>query len=209
MTEIYNWVEQIDENELEKCIESIKNGKIVIFPTETVYGIGTNAFCEESVEKIYEIKQRPREKALSILVANKKDISKYAIISSEIERKIIENFMPGPITIILKQKPGVLDYVSCDKDTIGIRIPDNKIINKILKKAKIPVVAPSANISGKPSGIELSQIIGDFKDKVDICIDGGKCEDTKSSTIVQIINEKPVIIREGKITLNQINEIIK
>ena len=201
MAKIYNWSENINENELNNCIEILRDGGIVIFPTETVYGIGANAYCEESVEKIYEIKQRPEEKPLSILVSNIKEISRYAIINNSVEEKIIKNFMPGPITIVLKKRPGVFDYISSGKDTIGIRIPNNEIILKILKESKIPIVAPSANLSGKPSGIIPSEILKDFDGKVDICIDGGKAKLSEPSTIVEVIDNKPVILRQGRIKI--------
>lgn len=207
MTEIYDWKNNIDEKELKNCVNVLKNGGIVIFPTETVYGIGTNANLMDSVKKIYEVKERPDEKPLSILLSSKKEIEKYAIISNEIERKIIENFMPGPITIILKRKKDILSHVSSGKDTIGIRIPDNNIILQILSKLQIPIVAPSANISGKPSGIEINQILNDFNNKVDICIDGGKCRISKGSTIVQVVNNEIKIIREGIITKEEIEKL--
>ena len=126
MTKVYDWQKVINKEELADCVQTLRKGGVIIFPTETVYGIGTNAYCEESVKKIYEVKQRPGEKPLSIMVGNAEEISKYAVISKEIEEKIIKNFMPGPLTIILKKKTGIFDYISSGKDTIGIRIPDNK-----------------------------------------------------------------------------------
>ena len=201
MTKVFDWQQSIDEEELIKCIETINKGGLVIFPTETVYGIGANAYNEEAVRKIYEVKMRPDEKPLSIMVLSIDEISKYAIISNEIEEKIIKKYMPGPITIVLKKKPGVFDYISSGKDTIGIRIPDNEIILKILKEAKLPIVAPSANISGKPSGIILSEILKDFDGKVDICIDGGKAKLSEPSTIVKVVDNKPVILRQGRIKI--------
>lgn len=201
MTKVFDWQKEINENELKQCIETIKQGGLVIFPTETVYGIGANAFNEVAVRRIYEVKMRPEEKPLSIMVSNIDEISKYAIISNEIEEKIIKKYMPGPITIVLKKKPGVFDYISSGKDTIGIRIPDNEIILEILKQPKLPIVAPSANISGKPSGIILSEILKDFDGKVDICIDGGKAKLSEPSTIVEVIDNKPVILRQGRIKI--------
>ena len=201
MTKVFDWQQSIDEEELKKCIETINKGGLVIFPTETVYGIGANAYNEEAVRKIYEVKMRPDEKPLSIMVSSIYEISKYAIISNETEEKIIKKYMPGPITIVLKKKPGVFDYISSGKDTIGIRIPDNEIILKILKEAKLPIVAPSANISGKPSGIILSEILKDFDGKVDICIDGGKAKLSEPSTIVKVVDNKPVILRQGRIKI--------
>lgn len=201
MTKVFDWQKEINENELKQCIETIKQGGLVIFPTETVYGIGANAFNEVAVRRIYEVKMRPEEKPLSIMVSNIDEISKYAIISNEIEEKIIKKYMPGPITIVLKKKPGVFDYISSGKDTIGIRIPDNEIILEILKQSKLPIVAPSANISGKPSGIVLEDILKDFNGKVDICINGGKAKLSEPSTIVQVIDNKPVILRQGRIKI--------
>ncbi len=208
MTKIYNWSENINENELDNCIEVLRNGGIVIFPTETVYGIGTNAYCEKSVEKIYEIKERPEEKPLSILVSNVNEISKYAIINNSMEEQIIKNFMPGPITIILEKRPEVFNYITSGKNTIGIRIPDNKIVLKILEALKLPIVAPSANISGHPSGIELNEILPDFENKVDICIDGGKSELSESSTIVQVVDNEIKVLRQGKILKQDIENIL-
>lgn len=208
MTKIYNWSENINENELDNCIEVLMNGGIVIFPTETVYGIGTNAYCEKSVEKIYEIKERPEEKPLSILVSNVNEISKYAIINNSMEEQIIKNFMPGPITIILEKRPEVFNYITSGKNTIGIRIPDNKIVLKILEALKLPIVAPSANISGHPSGIELNEILPDFENKVDICIDGGKSELSESSTIVQVVDNEIKVLRQGKILKQDIENIL-
>lgn len=208
MAKIYNWCNNIDECELNDCVNILKNGGIVIFPTETVYGIGANANCKKSVEKIYEIKERPGEKPLSILVSDIEEISKYAIIKNDIEKKIINNFMPGPLTIVLEKKKGVFDYITSGKNTIGIRIPNNKIILKILKSLKLPIVAPSANISGHPSGVQLSDILVDFENKVDICIDGGKSEFSESSTVIQIVNDKIEILRQGKISKNDIEKIL-
>lgn len=209
MTKVYNWQQDIDKEELNDCVETLEKGGIIIFPTETVYGIGANAYCEKAVKRIYEVKERPGEKPLSIMVGNAREISKYAIICNEIEEKIIKNFMPGPLTIILKKKPGMFDYISSGKDTIGIRIPDNKMIMSILENSKLPVVAPSANISGKPSGIILEEILKDFDGKVDICINGGKAKLSEPSTIVQVIDNKLVILRQGKIKLEEIEEVLK
>lgn len=208
MTKIFNWMKSINKTELDECIDTLKNGGIVIFPTDTVYGIGTNAFCKESVKKIYEIKNRPNEKPLSILVSSIEEINKYAIISNDIEKRIIQNFMPGALTVILKRKKGVLDYIASGTDTIGIRIPDNNIILQILKNVKVPIVAPSANISGRPSGTQLDDILDDFKEKVDICIDGGKCKISQSSTIVQVVDNDVKILRQGSISKSGLHKFI-
>ncbi len=206
----YNWIKSIDEKELNEVIEILKNDGIIIFPTETVYGIGGNALSNEVIDRVYEAKKRPREKAVNIMVSNINEIKKYADITCELEQKIIEKCMPGPITLILKKKENFGDYFTADNDTIGVRIPDNKIINSILDKIDFPIIAPSANISGQPSGIDVNGIIDDFRDSVDAIIDGGQAKLGLGSTIIKVIDGEINILRAGKLSkqdiLNQISE---
>lgn len=209
MSKYFNWKNQIEKQELEQCVDTIKNDGIIIFPTETVYGIGANAISKKAVEKIYQIKQRPLNKAINIMVANTQEIEKYAIIQNDIEKKIIQNFMPGPITIILNKKPIITDIVTAGNTKIGIRIPQNEIALEILKQCELPIAAPSANISGEESGINIEGIKDDFDGKVDIFIDGGKSKLAQSSTIVEVIDNKIVIHRQGTITENEINKILE
>lgn len=209
MYRLFDWKDEIKELELEEVVRILNDNGIIIFPTETVYGIGGNAMSSEVIEKVYLAKQRPKSKAVNILVKNKNEIEKYAEITSEIERKVIDIFMPGPITIILKKKNGFGNGFTQDDNTIGIRIPDNKIINEILDKIDFPLIAPSANISDKPSGINVEQIADDFKDTVDAIIDGGEAKLGLSSTIVKVENGEIIILREGKISKEEILAKIK
>ncbi len=208
MSKIYDWKNVIKDNELDEIVDIIKKDGIIVFPTETVYGIGGNALSENVIKKIYNIKKRPQEKALSILVKSKEEIQKYAYINNKLEEKIIDNFMPGPITIILEKRKDKTPLLTGDDDTIGIRIPDNIIIGKILERCNLPVVGPSANISGKPGSIKLEDIKPDFDGKVDVFIDGGECIQNVSSTIVKVVDGKVKILREGSISINDINERI-
>ena len=128
MYKLFNWKEKIDEAELEEVVEILNNDGVVIFPTETVYGIGGKATSFHVIDRVYRAKRRPRAKAVNIIVSSIKDIEKYAVITSELERKIIEEFMPGPITIILKKKEGFGDGFTLDDGTIGVRVPDNEIM---------------------------------------------------------------------------------
>lgn len=208
MSNYYNWKNDIKYDELKEVADIIKQDGIIVFPTETVYGIGGNALSENVIKKIYRIKQRPYGKALNILVKDKEEIEKYAYISNKIEEKIIDNFMPGPITIILKKKKSnIPDLLTANNDTIGIRIPDNNIVKRILEECNLPLAAPSANISGKPSSIRLSDIKRDFESKVEAFIDGGVCKKKVSSTIVKVVDEKLVILREGAVKENEIRDI--
>lgn len=192
---------------VEIAAELIKQGKIVVFPTETVYGIGTNGLDENAVKKLYEVKQRPLNKPISLLVSNMEMVNLIAKDITEAEYKIMEKFFPGPLTIILKKKKVVPDILTAGQDTVGVRMPRGEIARKLVEYANVPIAAPSANISGEPSGTNLQEIKRHFEGKVDYFIDGGNSELGISSTIVQVVDGKPQILRQGSITLEQINQI--
>lgn len=193
---------------IEKAGELIKQGKIVIFPTETVYGIGTNGLDENAVKKLYEVKKRPLNKPISLLVSNMEMVNLIAKDITETEYKIMKSFFPGPLTIILKKKKNVPDIVTAGQDTVGVRMPRGDVARKLVELSGVPIAAPSANISGEPSGTNLQEIMKYFEGKVDYCIDGGNSELGLASTIVQVIDDKPMILRQGSITLEQINKIL-
>lgn len=193
---------------LEQAAELIKQGKIVVFPTETVYGIGTNGLDENAVKRLYEVKQRPLNKPISLLVSNMEMVNLIAKDITEIEYKIMKKFFPGPLTIILKKKDIIPDIVTSGQDTVGVRMPSGNIAKELVEKAGVPIAAPSANITGMPSGINLEQIKKDFEGKVDYFIDGGNSEIGLASTIVQVIDGEPKILRQGSITLEQIRREI-
>ena len=191
---------------LEKAAELIKQGKIVVFPTETVYGIGTNGLYENAVKRLFEVKQRPLDKPISLLVSNMEMVNLIAKDITETEYKIMEKFFPGPLTIILKKKDIVPDIVTAGQDTVGVRMPSGEVARKLVEMSGVPIAAPSANISGEPSGTNLQNIQQHFGEIVDFYIDGGESELGLASTIVQVIDGKLQILRQGNITLEQINK---
>jgi len=193
---------------LERAAELIKQGKIVVFPTETVYGIGTNGLDENAVKKLYDVKQRPLNKPITLLVSNMEMVNQIAKDITEVEYKIMEKFFPGPLTIILKKKDIVPDIVTAGKDTVGVRMPSGEIARKLVEMAGVPIAAPSANISGEPSGTNLHEIKKHFEEKVDFYIDGGDSEIGLASTIVQVVDGKTQILRQGSITLEEIEKEI-
>lgn len=194
---------------LQEIAKMIKNGKIVVFPTETVYGIGTNGLDEKAIKKLYEIKERPQEKPISLLVNSIEMIEKIAKDITEIEYKIIKEFCPGPLTIILKKKDIVPNILTANGDTVGIRIPKNEIVLKLIEYSNCPIATPSANISGKPSGTEIKDIMKDFDGKADYFIDGGKSKLGQASTIVKVADGEINILRQGAITKDEILKKIK
>ncbi len=194
----YNWTNSIDTNELKNVSNLINNGEIIVFPTETVYGIGANALDTEAVRKIFFAKGRPSDNPLIVHVGNKEEIERIAIIQSAVEQKLIDTFMPGPITIILKKKSIIPDIVSAGLDTVGVRMPSNEIANKIILTSKTPIAAPSANISGRPSGTKISDIREELENKVSVIIDGGDSNIGLESTVVKVVDDIPVILRPRK-----------
>lgn len=191
-------------DKLKEISEIIKNGGIVVFPTETIYGIGTNGLNKEAISRLYEVKQRPTSKPISLLVSSIEMVDMVAKDITDMEYKLMDKFFPGPLTIILKKKNIVPDNLTNNTDTVGIRMPDNIIAKKLIEYAKVPIATPSANISGKPSGTNIENIMEDFKDKVDYYIDGGQSKLGIGSTIVKIENGYPLILREGSISKEQI-----
>lgn len=202
MPKIFDWKENINKKELKEVIEVLKNHGIIIFPTDTVYGIGCNCFSEKAIRKIFKDKSRPEQKPINVLTNNIEKIQKVAKNISEKEEEIIKKYMPGALTIILNKKEEVPSILTAGLNTIGVRIPNNKIALYILKNFEYPLATTSVNISGNMPGIELEDFLNEFKDKVDIIIDGGKAEIGIASTIVRIDeNEKVNILREGNIKL--------
>jgi len=193
---------------LREPAEIIRNGGLVVFPTETVYGIGTNGLDEKAIERLYKVKKRPLDKPISLLVSNMEMVEKLAKDITSIEYKLMDAFFPGPLTIILKKKEIVPNILTANTDTIGIRMPDAEIARKIIEYANVPIAAPSANISGKPTGTNIESIIEDFGENVDFYIDDGESRLGIGSTIVKVEDGIPKILREGSISKEEIEKII-
>lgn len=192
---------------LEQAGQIIKNGGLVLFPTETVYGLGANGLDEEAVKKIYIAKGRNSDNPLILHISNIEMLSSIAKNISDIEFKLMNAFWPGPFTIILNKTDLVPSVVAGGLDTVGVRMPSNEIANTLIKFAGVPIAAPSANISGRPSGTNIEDIYQELGDKVDYIIDGGECNIGVESTVVRVIDGIPHILRPGKITAEEIKEV--
>lgn len=202
-----NLKEKIKEEQLKNIGKEIRSGKLVIFPTETVYGIGTNGLNAEAVKKIYHAKGRDFKNPINLLIDSIEMVEKLAQNISPLEYKLMKAFFPGPFTLILKKKDIVPNIVTGNSDTVGVRMPNNYIAQKLITYAGVPIAAPSANISGKLSGTKFEDIFDDFKNKVDYIIDGGQSSLGMESTIVKVIDGIPHILRPGSITPEQIKSI--
>ena len=196
-----------DYTKIKEASEIIKDGGLVLFPTETVYGIGANGLNEEAVKNIFIAKGRKQDNPLILHISNIEMLDRIAKNITELEYKLMEEFWPGPFTIILERKDIVPDVVTGGLDTVGIRMPSNEIAKWLIEYADVPISAPSANISGRPSGTNVEDIFKELSNKVDYIIDGGQCEIGLESTVVRVIDGIPHILRPGKITEEQIRKV--
>jgi len=192
---------------IEEAAKIIKEGGLVVFPTETVYGIGADGLNPKAVEKIYIAKGRKQDNPLILHISNKQMLNQLAQNITSVEAKLMEAFWPGPFTIILDRKPCVPDIVTGGLDTVGVRMPSGEIARQLIEVSNCPIAAPSANISGKPSGTTVEDIFEELKDKVDCIIDGGKSQVGLESTVVRVIDGIPNILRPGKITPEAIRKV--
>ncbi len=197
-----------DYSKLENAGKIIKNGGLVLFPTETVYGLGANGLDEKAVKKIYIAKGRKQDNPLILHISDFDMLSKIAKNISEIEYTLMKTFWPGPFTIILNRTEIVPNMVTGGLDTVGVRMPSGKIANQLISYAGVPIAAPSANISGRPSGTNILDIFDELSDKVDYIIDGGECEVGVESSVVRVVNGIPNILRPGKISPEDIEKVV-
>lgn len=192
---------------IEIASEYIKNGDVVAFPTETVYGLGGSVFIKSAVEKIFEVKHRPEEKPLSVLISKPEDMKAIAIDIPKSAHVLAENFWPGPLTMILKKNKDVPNTTSACKDTIGLRIPDHPIPLKIIEKTG-PLACPSANISGNPAPVTCFDVAENLAGYIPLILNGGKTEIGTASTIIDMTKPIPKILRKGTIDISDIEKII-
>ncbi len=201
--------EEIDDGAIFEVANALKKGKIVVFPTDTVYGIGTNAYDKDACERIYEVKGRPKNKPLSILISDISMLKEVVENINQVEQKMIDIFWPGPLTIKFKKKSSVLpNVVSAGDEYIRIRLINEGLIYKLIKTSGVPIVAPSANLSGSVTGTKIENIVKELGDKVDYILDCGDIESDTVSTIVQVEAGQVLIIREGKIKREELEKVV-
>jgi L-threonylcarbamoyladenylate synthase len=203
--------ENIDEKIMKYCGEKIREGKLVCFPTETVYGLGANALDEKAIEGIFTAKGRPQDNPLIVHIAGYDmldDIVKTTQREEILLRKLSDRFWPGPLTLIVTKDESMSDVVTSGLNTVGVRYPSNSIAQTLINYANVPIAAPSANISGKPSPTKASHVIQDLTGKVDIIIDGGPCQVGLESTVLDIVSWPPIILRPGAVTQEDISEVV-
>ena len=186
----------------------LADGKTVIFPTETVYGLGANALDEDAAIKIYQAKGRPSDNPLLVHVADKEDV--YDLVENVDDRAklLMDKFWPGPLTIVFKKKAIIPDRTSGGLDTVAIRMPSDQVARDLIRQAGVPIAAPSANISGRPSPTKPEHIIRDMDGRVDGILVGGPCDYGVESTIIDLSEDLAMVLRPGSITLEMLGEVL-
>ena len=191
--------------------EILKSGGVIVYPTDTLYGLGANAFDENAVLKIYKIKKQDRNKPISVIVKDIEMARRIACIDSKVE-KILERIWPGPVTIVLRKKDAIPYILTGGDETVAIRIPDNKFISTLTEKINFPITATSANISGEKNLLKSAEIVEKFKNNKpspDLFINAGNIKNPTASTIIDLTTTTPKILRMGIVGKDKIKELFE
>lgn len=208
MTEIKTLHLKSDKKSLKIAAKIIKTGGIVAFPTETVYGLGADAFNKEAIKKVFAVKNRPFNDPLIVHIADVKLIEKIAFVDERV-KYITKKFWPGPLTIVLKKKNSIPDIVTNSMDTVAVRMPNCKIALELIKLSTGAVAAPSANPFGYLSPTEAEHVSSHFDGKIDAIIDGGRTQVGLESTVIDLSSDTIKLLRPGGISIETIEETLK
>ena len=202
-------IKKPNEKALKQAAKIIKRGGLVAFPTETVYGLGASALDKNAVRKIFKVKGRPLDNPLIVHLADIKDLNELVKEISKTAKILIKKFWPGPLTLVFVKKKIVLKEIVGRTNTVAIRMPKNKVALELIKKAGVPIVAPSANLAGRPSPTTAQHVFEDLRDKVDLILDGGRAKIGIESTVLDLTVNPPQILRPGGISFEELKKIIK
>jgi len=198
----------IKDEELKEAASILRSGGLVAFPTETVYGLGGNALDEDAARKIYAAKGRPSDNPLIAHVSCVEEVAPLVKEIPEAGRKLMEAFWPGPLTMIFPKSEKVPYGTTGGLDTVAIRMPDDPVANRLIALAGVPVAAPSANTSGRPSPTTADHVWQDMNGRIDMVIDGGAVGIGVESTIVDVSGETPAVLRPGAVTMEMLREVL-
>ena len=191
---------------ISRAIDVLRKGGVIVFPTDTVYGLGGNALAAQVVSRVYEIKRRPPGLTFPLLLADTSQLMGVAQDVSDTAWRLIRHFLPGGLTLILPRSPLVPEVICGAKNTIGVRIPDHAVTLALIQGLGAPLIGTSANVSGRPPVRSCPDLDPEIKNKIDFIIDGGKCPGVES-TVIDVTGDPPRLIREGIVTRGDIQEI--
>ena len=194
--------------QIKEAADLLQEGEVVAFPTETVYGLGANALSDQAVLKIFEAKGRPSDNPLIVHISKKEQLTDLVDNLNGTARKLMDAFWPGPLTLVLPKKEGVSQYVTAGLDTIAVRMPDHPVAQALMEISGLPLAAPSANLSGKPSPTTAMHVEEDLIHKISGIVDGGATGVGLESTVVDCTADVPLILRPGGVTKEQLEEVV-
>ena len=197
------------QKKIKQGITILKEGGLVAYPTDTVYGLGACANLTDAVERIYQVKQRPLNMPLPLLMADISQIDEFIKSISPVARLLINHFLPGALTLVLPASDNVPDIITGGDKSVAIRVPAHPVPVALTKGLGFPIVGTSANISSMPSPLTANDVRSQFGEKVDLIIDGGRCPGGKESTIVDVTGKDVIIIREGAISRQELEQVYK
>ena len=195
------------KQQVEEAISVLRQGGIVAFPTDTVYGLGAGMNISQAVKRIYQVKERPSDIALPLLVADRAQITRLTKRVPPIAWQLIENFLPGALTIVLLKSKSVPDIITAGGETVAIRIPNHPIPIALIEGMGTPIIGTSANVSGKPNPLTAGEVYSQFGDKIDIIIDDGRCPGGSASTVVDVTGDVPIVLREGALSRERLKHV--
>lgn len=199
---------KLDADQLILAAELLKKGQLVAFPTETVYGLGASIFCPEAIEQIFKVKGRPSDNPLIAHVCSIEQVEQIAWDIPDTFYRLAKRFFPGPLTVVLKRRSHIPSLVSAGLETIAVRMPHHPIALELISLVQAPLVAPSANLSGKPSSTQAAHVVEDFEGKIAAIIDGGKTSVGIESTVISLTSDIPQLLRPGSISKEEIEQVL-
>lgn len=198
----------INDERFNLAAKALRDGKLVAFPTETVYGLGADALNPEAVKSIYKAKGRPSDNPLIVHIAELSQLDSLVKEMPIHAESLIKAFWPGPLTLVFKKSELVPDIITAGLDTVAIRMPNNPIAIRLIEEAQVPVAAPSANLSGRPSPTTYQHVFEDLNGRIEYIIDGGPCKIGVESTVLDITSGSPIILRPGGVTQEMLEKVI-
>jgi len=195
------------QQQVEQATTILKQGGIVAYPTDTVYGVGAAINIEPAVARVYQIKGRPHSRALPILIADKSQIADVAEVVPPLAWRLADKFWPGALTMVLLKSESVPNIVTGGGKSVAVRIADHPIPIALVRGLGVPIAGTSANLSGSPSALTAEEVRAQLGDRVDLIIDGGRCPGGRESTIVDLSGETPLILRKGAIPIEEIKQV--
>lgn len=201
-------VESISKQSLAHAAQLLQAGEVVAFPTETVYGLGANALDTTAIEKIYTAKGRPSDNPLIVHIASQEQLEQLVSAIPERAKILIQSFWPGPLTLVFPKSKIVPDIITAGGETVAIRWPSHPVALDLIRKSGVPIAAPSANLSGKPSPTKAEHVFEDLHGRIPLILDGGPTDIGLESTVLDVSGEMAVLLRPGKISKEELEEIL-